>query len=483
MKLSELLEGRYLTALGDREITFITDDNRKIVPDCIFVCVKGGSFDGHSVAEKALEQGAAVVIVERDLGLGERQIIVPDSREEYGNLCSAWFGHPEQKMHFIGVTGTNGKTTITTVIKHILTENGHKVGLIGTIQNEIGDEIVHTDNTTPMTFDLMALYQKMYDSGCDTVVMEVSSFGLVQKRIGTTHFDVAVFTNLTQDHLDYHKTMENYYQAKRMLFNICDKAIINVGDEYGKRLFDEVSCEKYSYGNGDQNPECDFAYTPVSVKAHKTSFVLARKGEPENLWIDMHLIGYFNVANATAAYAVCRLMGLTDKQIIPALKNCLGVKGRCEVIPTGKKFSVICDYAHTPDALENILENVKLYTEGDLICLFGCGGNRDKTKRPLMAKAAAKFADRLIVTSDNPRDEDPRAIIDDILEGLQGSGVSYDVVVDRKEAIAHALQIAKGGDVIVLAGKGHEDYQIFENHRHIHFDEREVVAEALKNLD
>ena len=303
MKLSELLEGRYLTALGDREITFITDDNRKIVPDCVFVCVKGGNFDGHSVAEKALEQGATVVIVERDLGLGERQIIVPDSREEYGNLCSAWFGHPEQKMHFIGVTGTNGKTTITTVIKHILTENGHKVGLIGTIQNEIGDEIVHTDNTTPMTFDLMALYQKMYDSGCDTVVMEVSSFGLVQKRIGTTHFDVAVFTNLTQDHLDYHKTMENYYQAKRMLFNICDKAIINVGDEYGKRLLDEVSCEKYSYGNGDQNPECDFAYTPVSVKAHKTSFVLARKGEPENLWIDMHLIGYFNVANATAAYA------------------------------------------------------------------------------------------------------------------------------------------------------------------------------------
>ena len=417
------------------------------------------------------------------MGLGERQIIVPDSREEYGNLCSAWFGHPEQKMHFIGVTGTNGKTTITTVIKHILTELGHKVGLIGTIQNEIGDEIVHTDNTTPMTFDLMALYKRMYDSGCDTVVMEVSSFGLVQKRIGTTHFDVAVFTNLTQDHLDYHKTMENYYQAKRMLFDICDKAIINTDDEYGKRLFDEISCEKYSYGNGDKNPDCDFGYTPVSVKADKTSFVLARKGEPENLSVDMHLIGYFNIANATAVYAVCRLMGWGDALIIPALKNCMGVKGRCEVIPTGKKFSVICDYAHTPDALENILENVKLYTEGDLICLFGCGGNRDKTKRPLMAKASAKFADKLIVTSDNPRDEDPKAIIDDILEGLQGSNVPYDVVVDRKEAIAHALQIAEDGDVIVLAGKGHEDYQIFENNRHIHFDEREIVAEALKNLD
>ena len=324
-------------------------------------------------------------------------------------------------MYFIGVTGTNGKTTITTVIKHILTELGHKVGLIGTIQNEIGDEIVHTDNTTPMTFDLMALYKRMYEAGCDTVVMEVSSFGLVQKRIGTTHFDIAVFTNLTQDHLDYHKTMENYYLAKRMLFDICDKAIINVDDEYGKRLFDEISCEKYSYGNYNQSPDCDFNYTPVSVKANQTSFVLARKDDPQNLSVDMHLIGYFNIANATAVYAVCRLMNWKDTAIIPALQNCTGVKGRCEVIPTGKDFSVICDYAHTPDALENILENVKLYTEGNLICLFGCGGNRDKTKRPLMAKAAAKFADKLIVTSDNPRNENPQAIIDDILEGLQDS--------------------------------------------------------------
>ena len=301
--------------------------------------------------------------------------------------------------------------------------------------------------------------------------MEVSSFGLVQKRIGLTHFDIAVFTNLTQDHLDYHKTMENYYQAKKMLFQICDKAIINTDDDYGKRLYQEISCEKYAYGSTG-----DFSYQPVSVKASGTEFILNQEK------ISMLMTGYFNIANASAAYAVCRLYGLENNQILPALQSCTGVRGRCEVIPTGKDFSVICDYAHTPDAIENILENVKLYTEHELICLFGCGGNRDKTKRPLMAQAAAKFADRLIITSDNPRDEDPEAIIQDILTGLKDTQTPYEIVVDRREAIAHALKTAQSGDVIVLAGKGHEDYQIFANNYHTHFDEREVVAEALKEL-
>lgn len=471
MLLSRLLEDKAVTQLEDQEITGITDDNRKIQKDCIFVCIKGEKFDGHTVAEQALAQGAAVVIAEHDLELGDRQILVEDSRAFYGALCAAWFDHPERKMKFIGVTGTNGKTTITNVIKSILTANGHKVGLIGTIQNEIGDEIIPTDNTTPMVFSLMELYDRMYRNGCDTVVMEVSSFGLVQKRIGLTHFDVAVFTNLTQDHLDYHKTMENYYQAKKMLFDVCDKAVINTDDAYGRRLYDEISCEKYSYGKTG-----DYAYTPVSVKANGTKFLL------NGSEIAMHMTGYFNIANATAAYLTCRLTGLDAVEILPTLQACPGVKGRCEVIPTGKEFSVICDYAHTPDAIENILENVKLYTEHDLICLFGCGGNRDKTKRPLMAQAAAKFADKLMITSDNPRDEDPEAIIQDILAGLSGSDIKYDIVVDRREAIAHAMQTAQPGDVIVLAGKGHEDYQIFANNYHTHFDEREVVAEILKQM-
>lgn len=475
MKLAELLENRAACAIGDTEITALTDDNRKITPGCIFVAVKGEKFDGHTVAAKALADGAAAVIVERDLGLGDKQIIVPDSRAEYGNLCAAWFGHPERELRFVGVTGTNGKTTITTVIKFILTRAGHKVGLIGTIQNEIGDEVFHTNNTTPLTFELFALYRKMADAGCDVVVMEVSSFGLVQKRIGPTHFEVAAFTNLTQDHLDYHGDMEHYYQAKRMLFDLCDKSVINTDDEYGKRLYDEISGEKYNYGR-----EGNFAYTPIEVTAIGAKFSL--KQSCGLLDFDLRMTGFFNIANATCAYAVCKLLGVADADSIPALEICPGVKGRCEVIPTGRDFSVICDYAHTPDAVENILENVKLYTQGRLICLFGCGGNRDKTKRPKMAQAAAKFADLLVVTSDNPRDEDPEAIIRDILTGLEGTSTPYEVVVDRREAIFHALKIAQKGDVIVLAGKGHEDYQIFANNVHTHFDEREVVAEALKTL-
>lgn len=476
MKLAELFACQMHTSIGDTEISAITDDNRKIVKDCIFVCVKGERFDGHTVAAQALEQGAAAVVTERDLGLGERQILVEDSRACYGDLCAAWFGHPERKMKFIGVTGTNGKTTITSVIKHILTENGYKVGLIGTIQNEIGDEIVHTNNTTPLTFELMELYNRMYENGCDVVVMEVSSFGLVQKRIGPTHFDVAVFTNLTQDHLDYHKTMEAYYEAKRMLFDICDTAVINTEDDYGKRLYAVLLCDKCSVGTG----KAHYRYAAQSVTAGGAAFHLDTPDGSHD--IRMNMTGYFNIANASAAFAACRCLGLSAEQILPPLQGCTGVKGRCEVIPTGRDFSVICDYAHTPDAIENILENVKLYTEGRLICLFGCGGNRDKTKRPLMAQAAAKFADHLIITSDNPRDEEPDAIIADVLAGLEGSEVSREVVTDRRDAIIHAVKTAHTGDVIVLAGKGHEDYQIFENNRTIHFDEREIVAEALNTL-
>ncbi len=476
MKLADLLENKVYTAIGDTEITSVTDDNRKIIQGCLYVCIRGERFDGHSVAAQVLEQGAVCVVAERDLGLGDRQIIVEDSRAFYGQLCAAWFGHPEQKMKFIGVTGTNGKTTITTVIKHILTKNGHKVGLIGTIQNEIGDEIIHTNNTTPLTFELMELYSRMHEAGCDVVVMEVSSFGLVQKRIGPTHFDTAVFTNLTQDHLDYHGTMEQYYAAKRMLFDICDTAIVNTEDEYGKRLFSEISCKKYSYGAEN----ADYCFTADAVTAGGAEFTLSCPDGTQK--ISMLMTGYFNVANAVAAYAACRSIGIGNGEILSPLQRCAGVKGRCEVIPTGCDFSVICDYAHTPDAIENILENVKLYTEGRLICLFGCGGNRDRTKRPLMARAAAKFADRLVITSDNPRNEAPEAIINDVLSGLTDSKIPYDVVVDRREAIFHAVQTAQAGDVIVLAGKGHEDYQIFENNRTVHFDEREIVADALHTL-
>lgn len=477
MKLYDLIKGIANTNIPDREIVSITDNSNHIEKDCIFVCVKGGSFDGHSKAQEAVNMGA-VVVVDHNLDL-PNQIIVQDTREFYGELCCAWFGNPQKKMRFIGVTGTNGKTTMTNVIKHVLTDNGYKVGLIGTIQNEIGDEVLHTDNTTPMAFDLMALLDRMYKSGCDYVVMEVSSFGLVQHRIGAIHFEVAVFTNLTQDHLDYHKTMEDYYQAKKMLFDICDKAIICTDDDYGIRLFNEVTCEKYSYSIKHQ---ADFYATDTIIKSNGTQFKYNTSDDSYN--ISMKMVGSFNVANVTGVITTCIMEGIPFENIKQSVEKCTGVKGRCEVIPTNRNFSVICDYAHTPDAIENILSSVKEYTTGRLICLFGCGGNRDKAKRPLMCKSALKYADKLIITSDNPRNEEPQSIIDDILTGLQGeTEVPYDVVVDRIEAIHHAVKIAKAGDIIVLAGKGHEDYQILKDNVHIHLDEREIVADALKELD
>lgn len=476
LKLYDLIHGIADTHIQNREIVSITDDSRKIQKDCIFVCVKGDSFDGHSKAKDAVNLGA-IVVVDHNMNL-DNQIIVPNTREFYGELCCSWFGNPEKKMKFIGVTGTNGKTTMTSVIKHILTDNGYKVGLIGTIQNEIGDEVIHTDNTTPFAFDLMALLDKMYRCGCDYVVMEVSSFGLVQHRIGAIHFDIAVFTNLTQDHLDYHKTMEDYYQAKKMLFDICDKAIVCIDDDYGVRLFNEISCEKYSYSI---TKEADFYAVNPIIKSNGTTFRFNTLNDSYD--INMKMVGSFNVSNVTGVMGVCLAEEIPFENIKLSVENCNGVKGRCEIIPTGRDFSVICDYAHTPDAIENILKSVKEYTTGRLICLFGCGGNRDKTKRPLMCKSALKYADKLIITSDNPRDENPQEIINDILVALEGeTSIPYDVVVDRVQAIHHAIKTAQTGDIIVLAGKGHEDYQILANNVHIYLDEREIVADALKTL-
>lgn len=476
MKLNELLENNAVTSIGDTEITSVTDNTGRVTEGSLFFCVKGGSFDGHTAAADMLERGAAAVVCDHDLGLGEKQIITDDTRVLYGKVCAAWFGHPERKIKMIGVTGTNGKTTITNVIKHILMSTGHKTGLIGTIRNEIGDEVFETSNTTPMAFEFMQLLDKMVKAGCEYVVMEVSSFGLVQNRIGSSWFGIALFTNLTQDHLDYHKNMENYYQAKKKLFDICDSAICNIDDDYGKRLFGEISCDKLTFSTRES---ASFYADGIKIKPTGSSFWFCNEGKSH--FVKAKIPGLFNVSNLTAAMAACLKAGVPLDKIIAAVENYSGVKGRCEVIPTGRDFTVICDYAHTPDAIENVLRSVKEYTSGRLICLFGCGGDRDSTKRPLMAQAAAKYADKLIVTSDNPRTEDPEVIIKDILTGLTDAKVPYDVVTDRREAIYHALKIAEKGDIIVLAGKGHEDYQIIGEKKN-HFDEREVVAEGLKLL-
>lgn len=477
MKLQTLLHGIALSNISDVEITSVTSDSRMVSEGSLFVCIKGKNFDGHDVATQMLEKGAAAIVCEKDLGL-KNQVIVKDTRIAYSTICANWFERPDKKLKIIGVTGTNGKTTITTVLKQVLTGMGYKVGLIGTSQNEIGDKILHTERTTPEPFDLFELYSKMADEKCEYVVMEVSSQALEQRRIGPVHFAAAIFTNLTQDHLDVHGTMEQYYQAKKLIFDICDFAIINADDEAGRRYFSEITCPKYTYSIENM---ADYYADCIKLSASGSSFWFSDNTRTQH--VEFSMPGYFNVSNITAVLACCEKLGLSSEKVIEEISKCKGVKGRAEIIPTGRDFTIMCDYAHTPDALENVLPNVREFTEGRLICLFGCGGNRDKKKRPLMAKAAAKFSDFLIITSDNPRNEDPDEIIKDILAGIEETEIPYITITDRREAIYYSIKNAQKGDVIVLAGKGHEDYQVLANDEKIHFDEREVVADGLKLIE
>ena len=489
MRLDELLneagKGMSVTASVNNmkaAVEGITDNTEEVAAGFVFVCIRGAHFDGHDFAEQALEKGALCVVTDCDLFL-DNQIIVPDTRDFYGRLCAAWFNHPERRMKLIGVTGTNGKTTLATMIKEILAAKGHRVGFIGTTGALINGKPVQTDGSTPTTPRVFELYRLWYDmakSGCDCVVMEVSSFALAQNRIGPAKFRLAVFTNLSQDHLDYHGDMESYYEAKKKLFTEhCETAVINIDDHYGMRLYNELA------ESGVERISCSISGQAADLKGDKIKFEngitrfwvsAANKSHP----FALPMMGLYNVLNAVEAIAVCIKLSLPINAISSALGGFPGVKGRCEFIPTGRDFMIICDYAHSPDALENMLPNIKENCSGRLICLFGCGGDRDKTKRPLMAQAAEKFADLLIVTSDNPRNEDPEAIIDDIVAGLEHTK-PYIRITDRKAAIRRAITIAEKDDIIVLAGKGHEDYQILKDDVHVHFDEREIVQEIMQS--
>ena len=476
MRLSQLLRGIVTASpYTDREIGGMTNDSRTLKDGDVFFCIRGSVTDGHDYAKQALEKGAAAVFTERPLGI-EREILVSDTHDAYAIAASNYYQNPEKQLTLIGVTGTKGKTTTTKLIKSILETAGKKVGLIGSIQNEIGEEAIHAENTTPDALELMELYHRMVKAGCEYCVMEVSSHALDQKRIGSSHYKVAVFTNLSQDHLDYHANMEEYFKAKEKLFSICDGAVINGDDPYGQRLISSVSCPVTVFsleGKGDLNAIDPF-YHSDSV-----SFDFFYQGVVSKLSFGMP--GIFSVKNALAAMGVCLQLGISIQTAIEGIEKVKGVRGRCEIVPTGRDFTVICDHAHAPDALENVLSALKGTAKGRLVALFGCGGDRDRTKRPKMAKAAAKYADFVIITSDNPRTEKPSDIIDEIVVGMEGSTTPYVVIENRVEAIFYAVQHALPGDTIVLAGKGHEDYQII-GHEKIHLDEREVVADALKTI-
>lgn len=461
------------------EVTGITDNSREVMEGFIFVCIKGKSFDGHSVAEEMLEKGAACVVADHDLKL-KHQIIVSDTRIAYGLLCAAWFGHPERSLKLIGITGTNGKTTMATLIKEVLASCGKKVGFIGTTGVLINGQPYESDHSTPTTprvYELYSIFTEMLKKKCEYAVMEVSSFALEQNRIGPAVFETAVFTNLTQDHLDYHENMENYYKAKRLLFTRhCKTAVINVDAPYGPRLWEDIAecgCKRISYGI--KNP-ADVSATELRFSAEGSKFWITTKLKSYPATIS--LIGRFNVYNALAAATVCLKENLGMKTTVNALSKVKSIEGRCELLSSKHGFSVMRDYAHTPDALESVLSGLRESVKGRLICLFGCGGNRDSAKRPLMAEAAEKYADFLVLTSDNPRDEDPEAILDMISDGLTGTK-PYMRITDRTSAIRKALYLAENDDLVLLAGKGHETYQIFENNRTIDFDEKEIVSGIL----
>ncbi len=474
MILKEIIPS-YNGRLENTDIKGITCNSQDVKKDFAFVCISGAKTDGHKFAPDAVKSGAVVIICERDLGL-ENQIIVPDSHAAYASMCANWFSNPAKQLKLIGVTGTNGKTSVTYMMKAVLEKAGYKVGLIGTIQNMISDEVIASHNTTPNAYELNSLFKLMVAKGCTYAIMEVSSHALDQKRVYDLEFDAAIFTNLTQDHLDYHITMENYLAAKKRLFRMCKTAIINSDDKYAEELCKGLDCKIVTYSTGN-----DSSYSAKGINYHPASVEYELVGDDVFKHISVKTGGKFTVYNSMAVLVTCIELGIPLETAISAIGELKGVKGRAEAVPTGRDFTVIIDYAHTPDGLKNILLTFKECKKNRLIVVFGCGGDRDKTKRPIMGSIAVRNADYVIVTSDNPRSEEPMAIINDILDGMQGVNVPVKVIENRIKAINYAVSIALKDDIIVLAGKGHETYQILKDGT-IHLDEREVVKDALEAL-
>ncbi len=476
MKVSEIakeLNAAYIG--GDAEITSVTYDSRRVTEGCLFCCLVGLVSDGHTFAAQAADKGAAALLVQRRLPIELPQIIVPDGRKAMALAAACIYGHPEREMMMLGVTGTNGKTSTTYMVKAIAEHAGLKVGLIGTIQNMIGNEVIETGRTTPESADLFALLRRMADEGTDLCVMEVSSHALVQDRVYGIPYRVAMFTNLTQDHLDYHKTFDNYLNAKKLLFSQCEIAVINHDDPHAERIMEGLECPIYTIGI---HTPASFNASNIDIKTSGVRFLLRTpKGES---MVNLKISGLFSIYNAMGAAAMMQLCGFSMKDIVGGLEQLDGVAGRLQAVDTGDKpYTVYVDYAHTPDALENVLSTVRGFAKARVVALFGCGGDRDRAKRPLMGEIAGRHADYVIVTSDNPRSESPESIVKTIEDGVKKTGVPYTVIVNRKEAIAYALDNLQPDDILVIAGKGHENYQEIKGVKY-HFDDKEVVEELLR---
>ncbi len=479
MKLSELLKD--IPVLESKvspelEIAGVSYDSRRVRPGHMFVAITGYAADGHRFIPSALDNGAACVLCERRPQGEIPYILVPDSRRALAVLGANWYGHPADRLTILGVTGTNGKTSVTYLLKSVLEQVlGAKVGLIGTIQNMIGSECLPTEHTTPESFDLQGLFARMAEAGCTHVVMEVSSIGLYLHRVDCVPFAVGAFTNLTEDHLDFHKTMEAYRQAKALLFRKCGFSVFNIDDELVAQTVEEAAC--WALRSSAKGLEAELSASDIQLGPDHVAFQCRYQGE--SFPVRVGIPGGFTVYNALTVLGMAIGLGIPAPEAARALAKAQGVKGRMEVVPTpGKDYTVLIDYAHTPDALENVLRSVRGFCQGRVIAVFGCGGDRDPIKRPIMGKIGVKYADLPIITSDNPRTEEPGKIIADILKGARELDRPYLVVENRREAIARAMAEARRDDIIVLCGKGHETYQIIGTEK-THLDEREEVAKNL----
>ena len=479
MKLSDLLKDVPVLEMNvdpGMEIAGVSFDSRRVEPGHMFVAITGYAADGHRFIPMALDRGAVCILCERRPEGEIPYVLVPSARPALALLGANWYGHPAERMTVLGVTGTNGKTSVTYLLKSVLEQVlGAKVGLIGTIQNMIGDRVPPTERTTPESFELQGLFAEMAEAGCTHVVMEVSSHALYLHRVDCIPFAVGAFTNLTEDHLDFHKTMENYRQAKALLFRKCGFSVFNIDDEQVARTVQEAAC--WSLTCSARGAAADLTATDIELGADHVSFTGTYK--EQSFPVRVGIPGGFTVYNALTVLGMAIGLGIRPEQAAEALGRASGVKGRLEVVPTpGKDYTVLIDYAHTPDALENVLNSVRGFCKGRVIAVFGCGGDRDPIKRPIMGKLGVKLSDLAIITSDNPRTEEPGKIIADILGGAREAGKPYMVVENRREAIARAMLEAKKDDIIVLCGKGHETYQILGTEK-THLDEREEVAKNL----
>lgn len=482
MRLTELLKNlEYKCEQGslDTDVRSVVFDSRKAEKDSLFICIKGAVSDGHKYAQEVVEKGTSVLVVQDDVTVPEQVTVikVPDSRYAMACISAAWFGHPAEKMKVIGITGTKGKTTTTYLVKSILENAGHKVGLIGTIEAIIGDKAIPAANTTPESYIVQQYFAQMVEAGCDSVVMEVSSQGLMLHRTAGFLFDLGIFTNIEPDHIgpNEHKDFEDYIHCKGMLFKQCRVGIVNADDEHLENVLEGHTCELETFGFSEK---ADLRAKDLHLVTGKGTLGIAYQAEGlMDFPVEIDLPGKFSVYNSLTAIAICRHFGVSVENIQKALKAAK-VKGRIEMVKISDAFTLMIDYAHNAMSLESLLTTLREYRPTRLVCLFGCGGNRSKLRRYEMGEVSGRLADLTIITSDNPRNEEPQAIIDDIKIGIGRTEGEYVEIADRKEAIAYAIHHGQPGDIIVLAGKGHEDYQEIKGKKYP-MDERDLIREIL----